>query len=55
MIQPEHRRAEAPGPQHVAATAFLEAGDPGVRAFAERAVAGATTDRDLAAIHRGPR
>ena len=42
MTQPE----QAPGPQHVAATAFVDAGHPGVRAFAERAVAGATTDRE---------
>lgn len=44
MARPEHHRAEAPGPQHVAATAFIDAGHPDVRAFAERAVAGATAD-----------
>lgn len=46
MTQPEHHRAEAPGPQHVAAKASIDAGHPGVSAFAERAVAGATTDRE---------
>jgi transglutaminase-like putative cysteine protease len=43
--QPQHRRAEAPGPQHVAATAFIDAGRPDVRAFAQRPVAGGMTDR----------
>jgi len=46
MTQPERCRAEAPGPQHVAATAFIDAGHPAVRAFAERAVTGATTERE---------
>ena len=46
MTPSEHRRAEAPGPQHVAATAFIDAGHPDVREFAERAVAAATTDRE---------
>jgi transglutaminase-like putative cysteine protease len=44
MAPSEHRSAEAPGPQHVAATAFIDAGHPDVRAFAERAVAGVETD-----------
>ena len=44
MPQPDDRRAEAPGPQHLAATAFIDAGHPRVRAFAERAVADAATD-----------
>jgi hypothetical protein len=37
--------APAPGPQHAAATAFIDAGHPDVRAFSQRAVVGATTDR----------
>jgi transglutaminase-like putative cysteine protease len=44
MAQPEPRRDEPPGPQHLAATAFIDAGHPRVRSFAERAVAEATTD-----------
>ena len=46
MTQPEQSRIEAPGPQHVAATAFIDAGHPDIRAFAERSVAGTTTDRE---------
>jgi transglutaminase-like putative cysteine protease len=46
MAQPEHRCAEAPGPQHLAATPFIDAEHPKVRAFAERAVAEAATDRE---------
>ena len=46
MAQQEHRRAEGPGPQHLGATAFIDAGHPSVRAFAERAVAEAATDRE---------
>jgi len=46
MTQPERRRADPPGPQHVAPTAFIDAGHPAVRGFAARAVAGATTDRE---------
>jgi transglutaminase-like putative cysteine protease len=46
MTQPEQRRADAPGPQDVAATAFIDAGNPGLRAFSERAVDGATTERE---------
>jgi hypothetical protein len=36
MAPPEHRSAEGPGPQYVAATAFIDAGHAAVRAFAER-------------------
>jgi transglutaminase-like putative cysteine protease len=46
MAQPAVRLAGAPGIQDVAATAFIDAGHPGVRAFAERALAGASTDRE---------
>jgi transglutaminase-like putative cysteine protease len=46
MTQIEHRRAEAPGPEDLAATAFIDAEHPSIRAFAERAVAGATTERE---------
>ena len=46
MTQPEQSRIEAPGPRHVAATAFIDAGHPDIRAFAERSVAGTTTDRE---------
>ena len=42
----EHRRADTPGPEHLAATAFIDAGHPTVRAFAKRAVADAATDRE---------
>lgn len=45
MAQPE-QRDEAPGPQHLKATGFIDAGHPSVRAFAERAVAEAATDRE---------
>ena len=34
----EHCRADTPGPEHLAATAFIDAGRPTVRAFTERAV-----------------
>ena len=44
MAQPERIHAEPPGPLDVTATAFIDAGHPDVRAFAERAVAGAETD-----------
>ena len=46
MAQPDHRRADRPGPEHLAATAFIDAEHPGVRAFAELAVADAGTDRE---------
>src|SRR6516225_6589507 len=47
MTRPEQSRIEAPGPQHVAATAFIDAGHPDIHVFAERSVAGTTTDREL--------
>ena len=43
MAQSEHRRADTPGPEHLAATAFIDAGHPTVRAFANRAVADSVT------------
>ena len=46
IAQSEHRRADTPGPEHLAATAFIDAGHPTVRAFAKRAVADAATDRE---------
>src|SRR5437764_547388 len=46
MAEPEQRRADPPGPRHLAATSFIDAGHRGVRAFAERVVAGAATDRE---------
>jgi transglutaminase-like putative cysteine protease len=46
MAEPEPVRAGAPGAQHAAPTAFIGAGHPSVRAFAERAVAGAVTERE---------
>jgi transglutaminase-like putative cysteine protease len=45
VAQPEHRRSDPPGPQHLAATSFIDARHPTVRGFAERAVAAAATDR----------
>jgi len=42
MVQPEHDRAAPPSPAHVAATKFIDADDPRVRAFAQRASNGAT-------------
>jgi transglutaminase-like putative cysteine protease len=44
MAEPESRRDAPPGPEHLASTAFIDAGHPSVRAFAERAVAMAGTD-----------
>ena len=46
MPQPERRRADPPGRRDVTATAFIDAEHPDVRAFAERAVSGAKTDRE---------
>ncbi len=46
MARSEHCRADPPGPEHLAATAFIDAGHPTVRAFAERAVADAVTGRE---------
>lgn len=46
MACPEREVADAPGPQHLAATAFIDAEHPNVRAFAQRAVGDAATDRE---------
>ena len=46
MARSEHCRADTPGPEYLAATAFIDAGHPTVRAFAERAVADAVTGRE---------
>ena len=46
MAQPERAGADPPGPQHLASTAFIDAEHPNVRAFAQRAVADAATDRE---------
>jgi transglutaminase-like putative cysteine protease len=46
MAQPEHGRNDPPDPQHLAPTAFIDAGHPRVVAFVERAVAGSATDRE---------
>jgi transglutaminase-like putative cysteine protease len=46
MAETERRRAGAPGPEHVAGSAFIDAGHPTVHAFAERAVAGAATEAE---------
>ncbi len=46
MAQSERQRADLPGPEHLAPTAYIDAGHPGVLAFAERAVGGATADRE---------
>jgi transglutaminase-like putative cysteine protease len=46
MAQPERRRADPPGPQHLAPTAFIDAEAPSVRAFAARAVADGATERE---------
>jgi transglutaminase-like putative cysteine protease len=46
MALPEHPLAESPGPQDLAATAFIDARHPVVRAFAERAVTEAATERE---------
>jgi transglutaminase-like putative cysteine protease len=46
MAQPDDRRPDPPGPQHLIATTFLDAEHPTVRAFAGRAVASAVEDRE---------
>jgi transglutaminase-like putative cysteine protease len=46
MPLPQQRRGDAPGAQHLAATKFIDAAHPTVRAFAERAVDGAATDQE---------
>lgn len=43
MAPAEPRRDDPPGPQDLAATAFIDAGHPTVQAFAERAVGDAAT------------
>jgi transglutaminase-like putative cysteine protease len=43
MAQPGGNRPGSPGPQYLAATKFVDSEHPAVRAFAERAVGGATT------------
>lgn len=46
MAERERRREDPPGPQHLASTAFIDVEHPAVHAFAERAIAGAVTNRD---------
>jgi transglutaminase-like putative cysteine protease len=46
VAQPERQRADAPAPEYLAATAYVDAGHPRVRAFAQRAVGDAATDRE---------
>jgi transglutaminase-like putative cysteine protease len=46
MPQPERGRADPPLPEHLAATAFIDADHPAVRAFAQRAVGDAETYPD---------
>jgi transglutaminase-like putative cysteine protease len=46
MACPDRARADAPGPQHLSATAFIDAEHPIVRAFARRAVGDAATDQE---------
>ncbi|MGN6872325.1 MAG: transglutaminase-like domain-containing protein [Solirubrobacteraceae bacterium] len=46
MAQPERQSAAAPGPEYLAATAYIDVGHPSVRAFADRAVGVAETDRE---------
>lgn len=42
----ERQYDDLPGPDHLAATAFIDAAHPGVRAFVERAIGDAETDRE---------
>ena len=46
MARPKPRRADPPGPEDLAATAFIDAEHPTVHAFAERAVGDAATAPD---------
>jgi transglutaminase-like putative cysteine protease len=46
MVQPETDPVAPPGPEHLAATAFIDSEDPVVRAFAQRAVDGAEDGRE---------
>ena len=47
MVQPERDPTAPPGPEHLAATGFIDADHPVVRAFAQRAVAGASGTHEL--------
>jgi transglutaminase-like putative cysteine protease len=44
VAQPERQYADPPGPEHLAATAYIDVAHPSVRAFAERAVAESATE-----------
>src|SRR5581483_3407228 len=46
MAQPGRHHPDPPGPEYLAATACIDVDHPRVRAFAERAVGGAATDRE---------
>jgi transglutaminase-like putative cysteine protease len=46
VARPERRLADPPGPEYLAATAYIDVGHPSVRAFADRAVGRAATDRE---------
>ena len=46
MVQPERDTAAPPGPEHLAATAFIDAEHPDVRAFARRAAEPASDNAD---------
>jgi transglutaminase-like putative cysteine protease len=44
--QRERQPAGWPGPEYLAATAYIDVGHPSVRAFADRAISGAATERE---------
>jgi transglutaminase-like putative cysteine protease len=46
MVEPDRDPAAPPRPEHLAPTAFIDADQPTVRAFAERAVDGASDERE---------
>jgi transglutaminase-like putative cysteine protease len=46
MTHPDHPRTGPPSPEDLAATTFIDIGDPRVREFAERAVGKAATDQE---------
>jgi transglutaminase-like putative cysteine protease len=46
MAQPEGEHADSPGPEYLAATAYIDVGHPTVRAFADRAVGDAATGHE---------
>ncbi len=46
MAQPGRHRPDPPGPEYLAATAYIDVDHPRVRALAERAVGAAATDRE---------